>query len=341
MRRAACLAESNAILWYLAEGTRFIPAEALQRAQVLQWMFFEQYSHEPYVATPRFIRKHLPAHSSRRAELPMRLEQGRAALALLDAHLESRRYLVAERYTIADIALYAYTHVADEAGLDLTALCAPARVAGPHRGAARARAPLPPPLLTHQRLRSSRSARNTARASGAPPSSGKLARTRATTCGSCRRKKTLMCFSSASVVTGAFGRFLRARARQQRRRCCVVGLAIEREFEIAREVLVPGIDAGRIRQVRELACEGFVEQLGLAAVVAVADTRIEERVAREQRGLLRIRKRADMRACVARGIQATQLHGAPDANDVARGQAPVYCRRCARRHWRAPAAALR
>jgi glutathione S-transferase len=119
LEEGTCLAESDAILWYLAEGTRFIPAEALQRAQVLQWMFFEQYSHEPYVATPRFIRKHLPAHSSRRAELPVRLEQGRAALALLEAHLASRRYLVAERYTIADIALYAYTHVADEAGLDL------------------------------------------------------------------------------------------------------------------------------------------------------------------------------------------------------------------------------
>jgi glutathione S-transferase len=113
------LAESNAILWYLAEGTRFIPAQALGRAQVLQWMFFEQYSHEPYVATPRFIRKHLPADSPRRAELSLRLEQGRAALAVMDAHLATRRYFAIERYTIADIALYAYTHVADEGGLDL------------------------------------------------------------------------------------------------------------------------------------------------------------------------------------------------------------------------------
>ena len=114
-----CLAESNAILWYLAEGTRFIPAELLGRAQVLQWMFFEQYSHEPYVATPRFIKKHLPADSPRRAELAMRLEQGRAALAVMEAHLATRRYFVAERYTIADIALYAYTHVAHEAGFEL------------------------------------------------------------------------------------------------------------------------------------------------------------------------------------------------------------------------------
>jgi glutathione S-transferase len=114
-----CLAESNAILWYLAEGTRFIPAELLGRAQVLQWMFFEQYSHEPYVATPRFIKKHLPADSPRRAELSMRLEQGRAALAVMEAHLATRQYFVAERYTIADIALHAYTHVAHEAGFEL------------------------------------------------------------------------------------------------------------------------------------------------------------------------------------------------------------------------------
>ena len=114
-----CLAESNAILWYLAEDTRFIPPEPLGRAQVLQWMFFEQYSHEPYVATPRFIKKHLPEDSPRRAELSMRLEQGRAALAVIEAHLATRRYFVTERYTIADIALYAYTHVAHEAGLEL------------------------------------------------------------------------------------------------------------------------------------------------------------------------------------------------------------------------------
>jgi len=114
-----CLAESNAILWYLAEGTALLPEERLARAQVLQWMFFEQYSHEPYVATPRYILKHLPADSPRRAELPQRLTQGRAALAVMERHLESRSYFVAERLTIADIALYAYTHVAHEAELDL------------------------------------------------------------------------------------------------------------------------------------------------------------------------------------------------------------------------------
>ena len=114
------LAESNAILWYLAEGSPFVPEDRLGRAQVLQWMFFEQYSHEPYVATPRYIVKHLAADHPRRAELPERLAKGRAALAVMDEHLTSRSFFVAERYTIADIALYAYTHVAHEGGHDLT-----------------------------------------------------------------------------------------------------------------------------------------------------------------------------------------------------------------------------
>jgi glutathione S-transferase len=113
------LAESNAILWYLAEGSSFVPADRLGRAQVLQWLFFEQYSHEPYVATPRYIVKHLAADHARRAELPERLTKGRAALAVMDAHLAARPFFVAERYTIADIALYAYTHVAHEGGHDL------------------------------------------------------------------------------------------------------------------------------------------------------------------------------------------------------------------------------
>jgi glutathione S-transferase len=114
-----CLAESNAILWYLADGTPYLPAGKLERAQVLQWMFFEQYSHEPYVATPRYILKHLPEDSPRRAELPKRLEQGRAALGVMEGHLAGRHFFVGERYSIADIALYAYTHVAHEARHDL------------------------------------------------------------------------------------------------------------------------------------------------------------------------------------------------------------------------------
>jgi glutathione S-transferase len=113
------LAESNAILWYLAERSSFVPTDRLARAQVLQWMFFEQYSHEPYVATPRYIVKHLAADHPRRAELPDRLARGQAALAVMETHLATRRFFVAERYSIADIALYAYTHVAHEGGHDL------------------------------------------------------------------------------------------------------------------------------------------------------------------------------------------------------------------------------
>ena len=114
------LAESNAILWYLAEGSPYIPADRVGRAKVLQWMFFEQYSHEPYVATPRFIVKHFPADSPRRAELPDRLKRGRDALQVMEDHLKSHTWFVNETYSIADIALYAYTHVAPEGGLDIS-----------------------------------------------------------------------------------------------------------------------------------------------------------------------------------------------------------------------------
>jgi glutathione S-transferase len=82
-------------------------------------MFFEQYSHEPYVATPRYIVKHLAGDHPRRAELPERFAKGGAALAVMETHLTSRQFFVAERYTIADIALFAYTHVAPEGGHDL------------------------------------------------------------------------------------------------------------------------------------------------------------------------------------------------------------------------------
>lgn len=114
-----CLPESDAILWYLAEGTAFLPADRFDRAQVLRWLCFEQYSHEPYVATPRFIVRHLPSDSPRRAELPQRLARGRAALQVMDGHLATRSFFVGERYSIADIALYAYTHVAPDGGLEL------------------------------------------------------------------------------------------------------------------------------------------------------------------------------------------------------------------------------
>jgi glutathione S-transferase len=113
------LPESNAILWYLAEGSHFVPATRLGRAQVLQWMFFEQYSHEPYVATPRYLVRHLPADHPRRAEIPARLEKGRAAFAVMEQHLATHEFFVNDRYSIADIALYAYSHVAPDGGHDL------------------------------------------------------------------------------------------------------------------------------------------------------------------------------------------------------------------------------
>jgi len=111
--------ESDAILWYLAEGTDFLPDGRLLRAKVLQWMFFEQYSHEPNVATPRFIMRHLPADDPRRAELPQRQARGREALSVMEGHLATHPWFVAGRYTIADIALYAYTHVAEDGGIAL------------------------------------------------------------------------------------------------------------------------------------------------------------------------------------------------------------------------------
>jgi glutathione S-transferase len=114
-----CLAESNAILFYLAEGSRFLPADPFERATVLQWLFFEQYSHEPNIATARFIVTHLPSDSPRRAELPRRRELGYAALAVMERHLAANEFFVGPHYTIADIALYAYTHVAEEGGFDL------------------------------------------------------------------------------------------------------------------------------------------------------------------------------------------------------------------------------
>jgi len=114
------LPESGAILYYLAEGTALLPAERFARAQVLQWMFFEQYSHEPYIAVARFIVKFLePAHP-RRAELPRLRERGHQALAVMESHLGGRKFFVAEAYSIADIALYAYTHAAPDADFDMT-----------------------------------------------------------------------------------------------------------------------------------------------------------------------------------------------------------------------------
>jgi glutathione S-transferase len=114
------LPESNAILNYLAEGSRLLPAERLQRARVLQWMFFEQYSHEPYIAVARSIVRYQLPDSPRRAELPRLLERGNQALAVMEQHLQREPFFAAGRYTIADIALYAYTHCAGDGGFDLS-----------------------------------------------------------------------------------------------------------------------------------------------------------------------------------------------------------------------------
>ncbi len=113
------LFESNAILAYFAEGTPFAGKDAWERAQILQWMFFEQYSHEPNVATLRFwhFAKLLPTKTA--AELEAKQQAGHAALAVMEQHLASRTFFVGERFTIADIALFAYTHVAGEGGFAL------------------------------------------------------------------------------------------------------------------------------------------------------------------------------------------------------------------------------
>lgn len=117
---STCLPESNAILFYLADGTPFLPAERLARAQVLQWMFFEQYSHEPNIATSRYWLTHgIEITPERRSLLEMKKKGGNDALAVMERHLATRKYFVAERYTIADIALFAYTHVAEEGGFAL------------------------------------------------------------------------------------------------------------------------------------------------------------------------------------------------------------------------------
>jgi glutathione S-transferase len=115
------LAESNAILCYLAEGSRFLPADSWQRAQALQWLFFEQYSHEPYIAVARFIARWLPADHPRRAELPRLRERGHQALSVMEQHLERHKFFVDAGYGVADIALYAYTHEAEVGGFDLAA----------------------------------------------------------------------------------------------------------------------------------------------------------------------------------------------------------------------------
>jgi glutathione S-transferase len=113
------LAESGAILVYFADGTPFFPDDRWERAQVLQWMFFEQYSHEPYIAVARAWLHVFGMDEERKRQLPQKQKLGYDALAVMERHLTDRKFFVGERYSIADIALYAYTHVAGEGGFDL------------------------------------------------------------------------------------------------------------------------------------------------------------------------------------------------------------------------------
>lgn len=117
-----CLAESNAIIFYLADGSPLIPENRLERAQMLQWMFFEQYSHEPYIAVARFWLAFKP-QEARKEKLHLVPEwhaKGNAALGVMETHLKDRDWFVANRFTLADIALYAYTHCAADGGFRLS-----------------------------------------------------------------------------------------------------------------------------------------------------------------------------------------------------------------------------
>ena len=114
------LAESSAILFFLADGSEFFAGDAYSRAKILQWMFFEQYSHEPNLATSRFIIKYLGSQPDRHASLEQKRDAGQQALAVMERQLLRHPYIVGDKYNIADIALFAYTHVADEGGFSLS-----------------------------------------------------------------------------------------------------------------------------------------------------------------------------------------------------------------------------
>ena len=116
-----CLAESNAMLLYLAEGTPWLPADPYDRAKVFEWLFFEQYSHEPYVATVRFWVAYLKKQDEWRDKIAEAMPKGYAAFAVMEKQLAQTPYLVGAVPTVADIALYAYTHVAPEGGFSFDA----------------------------------------------------------------------------------------------------------------------------------------------------------------------------------------------------------------------------
>jgi glutathione S-transferase len=113
------LSESNAILIYLSESTSFLPIDRLERARVLEWLFFEQYSHEPNIATARFLISVLKKADEYQEVIKKKQDLGYAALGVVEKRLADHDFLVSDRYTIADIALFAYTHVADEGGFSL------------------------------------------------------------------------------------------------------------------------------------------------------------------------------------------------------------------------------
>jgi glutathione S-transferase len=115
------IAESGAILWYFGEGTRFVPDDRYDRAKVLQWMFFEQYSHEPAIAVVRFLVAYSGEPEKHAETIEQRTKAGYRALDAVERHLGGSAYIVGDAPTLADIALYAYTHVADEGGFDLGA----------------------------------------------------------------------------------------------------------------------------------------------------------------------------------------------------------------------------
>ena len=116
------LAESNAILHYLAHGSELWPREPLEQAQVLQWLFFEQYSHERFIAVLKFWTLWGGLHNKSADEIALLKKNGQAALEVMNVHLQQQPFFAAQRYTIADIALYAYTHSAGDVGFDLAAV---------------------------------------------------------------------------------------------------------------------------------------------------------------------------------------------------------------------------
>ncbi len=114
------LSESNAILYYLSQETAYFTQDKYQQGQIMQWLFFEQYSHEPNIATPRYWISELKQSDKYQEQIVQKRKLGYAALNVMEQHLKNHKFLVANKYTIADIALYAYTHVAEEGGFELT-----------------------------------------------------------------------------------------------------------------------------------------------------------------------------------------------------------------------------